>query len=152
MDDTTKAELCALLGVPAEEVHSFEDHDAGPIVTTTDMQRYIVVHPDRPDAHGKHGVMFLTAPHENYVGTFPVFAQPGAVDTGLDLDVDLVDDAGDVGDLDGDGVPDGPIREVLEWVAGDPGRAELATAAEEGRDSPRATLLAELAAIAKADS
>jgi hypothetical protein len=49
-----------------------------------------------------------------------------------------------VGDLDGDGVPDGGVVEVLGWVGGDRGKAGAALVAETVRDKPRSTLIAAL--------
>lgn len=53
-----------------------------------------------------------------------------------------------VGDLDGDGVPDGTADEVLAWVGDDPARAEQAIQAETTRDKPRSTLITKLEKIA----
>lgn len=48
-------------------------------------------------------------------------------------------------DEDGDGVPDGTIAQVQEWVGEDKARAELALAAEEAKgESARSTLVAAL--------
>lgn len=47
--------------------------------------------------------------------------------------------------------PDGTVAEVTEWVAGDPGRARAALAAEERRDNPRSTLTDSLQRTASAD-
>lgn len=41
-------------------------------------------------------------------------------------------------------VPDGTAAQVLEWVAGDTGRAARAMKAEAGRDKPRSGLIADL--------
>lgn len=43
-----------------------------------------------------------------------------------------------------DPVPDGSADAVLAWVGGDPVRASRAREAEQGRDRPRSTLLAQL--------
>lgn len=51
-------------------------------------------------------------------------------------------------DVDGDGVPDGSAKDVLGWVGDDPARAALALQAENGRATPRKTLLAELEKLA----
>lgn len=51
---------------------------------------------------------------------------------------------GPVVDVAGDGVPDGSAKDVLAWVDGDPERATAAWDAEQARDKPRATLLADL--------
>jgi len=53
-----------------------------------------------------------------------------------------------VGDLDGDGVPDGTAAEVLEWVGDDPDRAAAALKAEGERDKPRTTLVSALEKLA----
>lgn len=43
-----------------------------------------------------------------------------------------------------DTLPDGPVGAVLSWVADDPGRAVLARNAEQLREQPRSSLLAQL--------
>lgn len=53
-----------------------------------------------------------------------------------------------VGDLDGDGVPDGTAAEVLAWVGDDPDKAGAALVAESARDKPRSTLIAALEKLA----
>lgn len=53
-----------------------------------------------------------------------------------------------VGDLDGDGVPDGNAKEVLDWVGEDRDRAAAALVAEATRDKPRSTLVAALEKLA----
>jgi hypothetical protein len=53
--------------------------------------------------------------------------------------------AGPPADTDGDGVPDGTITQVQEWVGEDRDRAALALAAEQARgDKARGTLVAAL--------
>jgi len=48
-------------------------------------------------------------------------------------------------DVDGDGVPDGTVGQVLEWVGQDRERAALALAAEQSKgDGARATLVTAL--------
>jgi hypothetical protein len=49
-----------------------------------------------------------------------------------------------VGDADGDGVPDGAVAEVLDWVGDDSDRAVRAIEAEEVREKPRTTLISAL--------
>lgn len=52
-------------------------------------------------------------------------------------------------DADGDGVPDGTIAQVQEWVGEDRDRAALALAAEQAKgDKARATLVAVLEKLA----
>lgn len=58
------------------------------------------------------------------------------------------DPAEPVGDLDGDGVPDGNAKEVLDWVGEDRDRAGAALVAETARDKPRSTLVAALEKVA----
>lgn len=67
------------------EVVDAYDAPGGTVVTTFDGQTYIIVPEDKPDAEGKTGVMWLSAPPrivdghvEPYAGTFPVFANPGS--------------------------------------------------------------------------
>lgn len=43
--------------------------------------------------------------------------------------------------------PEGNAETVLGWVGDNPDRAELALAAEHGRDKPRSTLVAKLVAL-----
>lgn len=50
-------------------------------------------------------------------------------------------------DEDGDGVPEGSAHQVLEWVAGDPGRAQQALDAELAKPEPRKGLTADLQKI-----
>lgn len=50
---------------------------------------------------------------------------------------------------DPDAVPDGTIQQVLDWVGGDPAKADLALLAEYVRDAPqRTTLVAALEKLA----
>lgn len=79
-----KAEAAKLLSIEESEVHDVADSPAGTVVKTHDGATYIIVPEDNPDAEGRHGVMFLAAPHKNYGGTFPVYANPG-------IDVDEVE-------------------------------------------------------------
>lgn len=44
----------------------------------------------------------------------------------------------------GDGMPEGNIKEVLDWVGDDKSRAAAATAAEKRSDDPRPTLINKL--------
>lgn len=48
----------------------------------------------------------------------------------------------------GESVPDGSAKDILDWVGADASRAQSAIEAEQARDKPRSTLLAELAKIA----
>jgi hypothetical protein len=47
-------------------------------------------------------------------------------------------------DLDGDGVPDGTAKQVLDWVGEDRDRAAMALGAELGQEKPRSTLIGAL--------
>ena len=86
------------------------DSPAGTVITTFDGVAYLVVPDDQPDADGQRGLMFLAAPHENYGGTFPVYAGPPEPDEQpVDFDV-----------------PKGTVGEVITWVGDDPGRAAAA--------------------------
>ena len=71
-------EAAHTLGMAEREIDDVLDSPAGPIVKTTDGQTYVIVPADHPDAEGKTGLMFLAAPHDRYIGTFPVYAQPGS--------------------------------------------------------------------------
>lgn len=88
------ARAAQLLGCPEREVIDVEDSPAGPIITTFDGARMVLVDDTNPDAEGKTGLMLLCAPIENYRGSFPIYAQPGA-DGGdgnlLEPDADGVD-------------------------------------------------------------
>lgn len=127
------------LSLEESEISDVVDSDAGPLITTTDGQTYIVVPEDQPDADGKTGVMFAKAPHEKYGGTFPVYAQPGADE-----------EAEEAGAPDGDAVPTGSADHVKAWVGDDLERAQAALEVEEERDKPRSTLIAHLEAIIEA--
>lgn len=48
------------------------------------------------------------------------------------------------GDIDGDEVPDGNVKEVTDWVGDDRDRALRAYEAEQRRDNPRKSLLTDL--------
>ena len=66
----------------------------------------------------------------------------------VSLGCPVVDVEEKMGDVDGDGVPDGGITEVIEWVGPDPAKAVLALEAENKREKPRSTLVAALEKIA----
>jgi len=70
---------------------------------------------------------------------------PGAP-AGPEPTASLADDDpdGPTVDTDGDGVPEGSARQILEWVGDDHDRAAQALAAEERREKPRTTLVAAL--------
>ena len=84
-----RTEAAAALSLRENEIADVEASPAGPVITTTDGVRYIIVAEDTPDADGDHGVMFLAAPNETG-GSWPikVYAQPGAVDTEVDTETD----------------------------------------------------------------
>jgi hypothetical protein len=50
-------------------------------------------------------------------------------------------ESGPAADTDGDGVPDGSIAQVLDWVGSDLDKAALARAAESLKETPRKGLL-----------
>ncbi len=77
-----RTEAAAALGLRENEIADVEASPAGPVITTTDGVRYIIVAEDTPDADGDHGIMFLAAPNETG-GSWPlkVYAQPGAGDS-----------------------------------------------------------------------
>jgi hypothetical protein len=59
--------------------------------------------------------------------------------------VPLAEPDGPAVDVDGDGVPDGTAKQILEWAGPDIDRAALALAAErEKGDDARTTLIAAL--------
>ncbi len=84
-----RTEAAAALSLRENEIADVEASPAGPVITTTDGVRYIIVAEDTPDADGDHGIMFLAAPNETG-GSWPikVYAQPGAVDTEVDTATD----------------------------------------------------------------
>lgn len=76
MSRPTLADGARALSIQPDEVAKVEDAPGGLVVTTADGARYIVVPPDRTDADGKTGVMFLVPPTDPYHGIFPVYSQP----------------------------------------------------------------------------
>lgn len=89
------AEAAQRLSVLETEISDAIDSPAGAVIVTRDGVAYVDVPVDRPDAEGKTGLMFLAAPTANYGGNFPVYAQPGAVDTDDDvvLEITAIDPA-----------------------------------------------------------
>jgi hypothetical protein len=86
-----------------------------------------------------YGIHFISKGDEIPAGEF--------ADHLLATTVDLVEEADPDGpgvDTDGDGVPEGSAKQVLEWVGTDPARAAAALEAEEARPKPRSTLVDEL--------
>lgn len=110
------------LGVPAAEVVAVEDTMHGPVATTHDGWRYLITDAGRL-------AYFGNAPKNT---SFPVFTPPPEPE-------------GPAVDLDGDGVPDGTVKQLLEWVGEDLERAALALAAERDKgDDARQTLVVQL--------
>jgi hypothetical protein len=110
----------------SEVIDAF-DSEAGLVVAMFDGTQFIIVPDDRPDAEGKTGLMFFTAPDvpgdKGYTGDFPVYAQP--------LETDPADVVG------GDIYPEkGNAAAVLQWVAGDQERAEFALEQENAKTKP----------------
>lgn len=58
-DADARAAAARLLGMKPSEIASVVDTPAGPVIATTDGQRYIAIPDDRPDAEGKTGLAFL---------------------------------------------------------------------------------------------
>ena len=114
----TRDEAAAALNIKAKEVADVEDSPAGPVITTTDGVRYVIVPEDQPDANGKTGLMFLAAPNLTGDWPMPIYSQPGAVDTDPDNGVDNSGadsenaQASDPGAVDTD-----PVAAALEAVA-----------------------------------
>jgi hypothetical protein len=110
------------LGAHPSEVVKVEDTEHGTVATTLDGWRYLI-------RDGQPLAFYGQGPTHT---DFPVFVPPPepeepAVDT------------------DGDGVPDGTTKQILEWVAEDPSRAALALAAERDKgDDARTTLVRDL--------
>lgn len=153
MKNFSIAEAAQLLGMKESEVVAVTGSPAGDLITTVDGT--VLVYCFAPDADGKTGLMFLAAPTEHYGGSFPIYAQPGA--DADELRAQVAKTAAEIRTVEGEtveviavppnpdaAVPDGSIATVIDWVQGDAGLAELALAAENRRDKPRTTLVAQL--------
>lgn len=68
------SEATALLGAAAGEIVDVVEEAFGHVIKHRDGSSYVAVAADKPDAAGKTGLMYLTAPTPTYEGTFPVFA------------------------------------------------------------------------------
>ncbi|MCW2900235.1 MAG: hypothetical protein JWO67_2500 [Streptosporangiaceae bacterium] len=65
--------------------------------------------------------------------------------TGAPVEVVEDDDPDGPGvDLDGDGVPEGSAKQVLDWVGEDADKAKAALEAEQAKDKPRGGLVTSL--------
>lgn len=131
------ADIAHDLGMKEAEIIDAIDSEAGLVVAIADGTQLIIVPPETPDADGKTGVMFFTAPtlpgDKEYTGDFPVYSQP--------LETDPADVVG------GDVYPEkGNADAILAWVAGDKERAEYALEAEQAGKG-RKGVLDELAGI-----
>lgn len=80
MQITSPTEAARLLGVPEREVREVTEHAGSPVITMADhapkagrRHQYIVLPAGKPDANGNAGVLYFTAPHDRYNGTFPVY-------------------------------------------------------------------------------
>lgn len=135
MTDIDRTELARRMGIKADEIEDVSDGPAGLVIATRDGATYIDVPEDNPDAEGKTGLMFLSAPSETFDGSFPVFAS------------EALDAEGPVDGLDPEDVPDGTVDDVLGWVDDSPERAAAALDIEEARSKPRSSLVEALAAI-----
>ena len=132
-----------LLGVRPAEIANVDHSPAGPVITTArDGVSYIDVAADAPDAAGKTGLMYASAPYAGYVGSFPVY-QP------YDLTPVAATGEGDEGE-GGTAINAGSIADVLARVGEDPSRAAEAIAAENASTRPRARLLTKLRQITDA--
>lgn len=140
---TDRIELARSLGIKADEIEDVTEGPAGLVIATTDGATYIDVPADNPDAEGKSGLMFLSAPSDPYSGEFPVFATEADVEADVETAQDG-DGAAAGGELD---VPDGSVADVLGWVDDSPERAAAALDVEEAKPSPRTTLTDALVAI-----
>lgn len=117
-----KLQAAARLGVPETEVAGVRDTMHGWVATTTDGREYLITDAGSLAFYG-------SGPKET---AFPVFVPPAEPD-------------GPAVDVDGDGVPDGTAKQILEWAGPDVDRAALALAAErEKGDDARTTLIAAL--------
>jgi hypothetical protein len=115
-----------LLGVPVREVRAVDDD----VIETRDGALYEV-----PDGMVDHWV------RTNPGKTPPRFHA-------VTVEEELADEEPAV-DVDGDGVPDGTAKQILEWVGDDPVRAAKARDAEVAKGgSARQTLVAALEKLA----
>jgi hypothetical protein len=83
MDHTSAA---SRLGIPMSEIADIYSHETGDVIVTSDGVSYVDVPADRPDGEGKTGLMYLSAPHDRYSDSFPVYAAPDVLDSELDRD------------------------------------------------------------------
>lgn len=72
--DPVAVEAAQLLGMKPSEIVSVDDTDVGHVIVTSDGSQMVLVPPDRPDAAGKVGLMFLVAPKHDMVTDFPIYA------------------------------------------------------------------------------
>lgn len=77
MDHTSAA---SRLGIPMSEIADVYPHEVGDVIVTADGVSYVDVPADRPDGEGKTGLMYLSAPHDRYSDSFPVYAAPEVLD------------------------------------------------------------------------
>lgn len=160
MGKSTTADGARALKISEDEVAAVRDADEGLIVTTTDGVQYIVVDKGRPDANGRHGVMFLVPPTPRYRGDFPVFCQAppglGAPGPMIQTDVGLIPRSGAANIPDpstpadpGTVVPEGNESVVLKWVGKDATRARQAAGYERTKPQPRSALIRKLDSLAR---
>ncbi|OLE21671.1 MAG: hypothetical protein AUG49_21430 [Catenulispora sp. 13_1_20CM_3_70_7] len=118
----------ALLGVPLREVRTVDEN----WIVTTDGGHYEV-----PD----EGASVLRWVRTNPKQTPPRFHPESAGPEDLD--------EGEPVDIDGDGVPDGTAKQIIEWVGEDPVRGKAALDAERAKGgSARTSLVAALEKLA----
>jgi hypothetical protein len=139
----TADEAARILGVAAHEVLKVEHRDGGWWAHHEDM--------------ASHTRTWRSVPGHELAASFAGLGDP-AFAAAVDADAVTIacpacvlgecsipeHQAVPVGDTDGDGVPDGAIAEVLEWVGEDHDRAVRALEAEGERPAPRTTLITAL--------
>ncbi len=116
----TEEQAVAKLGCPIEEIGAVADTDAGVVILMADGSSYIDVPADQPDAEGKTGLMYHDAPHEDYSGTFPVYAPVASAPPAAVEPAPETEDTQDVASDEDNPVPAGeeptavPVRSKTE--------------------------------------
>jgi hypothetical protein len=74
--------------------------------------------------------------------------EEGTVEQPEEPDTEQVETEDEQAAAGGEEPPEGTVDEVLEWVGGDPEKAQRALDAENESDSPRSTLVTQLEGLA----
>jgi hypothetical protein len=130
MADLDRQSAARRLGVPEAEVVAIRDEADGPVITTLDGREYIAL----GDGYDQKLAYFKVGPQNT---AFPIH-----IPVEEDADEPAVD-------VDGDGVPDGTVKQILEWVGTDRQRAAQALAVEREKEADaRTTLIRDLEKLA----